>query len=184
MRQGALLRSRVMRHFFTRKRAWVPALALALTLALSAALGQTAGAVTFHTMRPSANTAYCVADLLGAGGNVTLVNPCNLGNVEAWGVSLSSYGGGLMYYQIQNQSDGTCLQTNGYEHVLNVASCNGDEAQAWEQLGQGYNGHPGTIWRSAYFVNGSYLCADASVSAGVRAWPCNSSGAQNWQGPE
>jgi Ricin-type beta-trefoil lectin domain len=144
------------------------------------ALSQTAYAYTFHTMRPAGNTAYCVADLSGNGGNASLINPCTDGDVEAWAVEPTTYDGGFGWNKIVNQNTGLCLETNGYEKILAVATCNGDEAQAW-----GYNSEgAGEYWYSPYIIDGNDLCIDASATQGVRAWPCNNGSAQIWLGPQ
>lgn len=156
-------------------------IAAAIFSALTLGLSQTAAsALTFNTMRPYANTAYCVADDSGGGGYVSLVNPCNQGSFEAWSVEGSSYLGNHAWQQIQNEATDDCLQTAGYEVKLATAPCNGDEAQAWLEL---YNGS-WTVWQSPYQHNGTYLCADASAQYGVRAWDCNGTEAQYWDGPQ
>lgn len=151
-------------------------------------LSQTAHAVTWNTMRPTTATAYCNADILGAGQPVILENPCNSGTMAHWGVESSPFLGGEFnggYQQIANENlPNQCIGTNGFERQVTDQYCNGDEAQAWELVPDGSNS---TLWVSAYYVNGDYLCINANASAGTRAWPCDPfqpANADRWDGPQ
>jgi hypothetical protein len=167
-------------HLFNRRTAGFAAVFILAFAGLMAML-LPAHATTFNTMRPHTATAYCVADLAGDGGYLSLIDPCNQGHVESWGVEASSYSAG--YSQLQNESTGLCMETAGGGIKLAAATCNGDEAQAWLEVPvqSSY-----TIWQSAEFDSsyGDYYCADANATYGVRAEPCTDSNAQQWDGPE
>jgi hypothetical protein len=150
-------------------------------MALVMLIGVTAAhATTYNTMRPAGNTAYCVADLTGGlGGSASLIDPCNEGSAQAWGVTSSAWGDST--YQIQNEYTGLCLETNGGNDKLATTTCNGDKAQAWfyDSVSSTEN-----IWVSPYTNSGgTNYCADANATYGVRAIACNQTGAQVWDGP-
>ena len=132
----------------------------------------------FNTMRPAHNTAYCVADLNGAGGRISLINPCNRGGVESWGVENSAYGGGS--FQIQNLVTGLCMAdpfNGGSGTHMTAAPCNGIQAEAWIELP--FTGY--TVWESEVSEG---LCIDGTVQNGMRVYTCNQSASQQWLGPE
>lgn len=141
-------------------------------------LAQTAHAATYHTMRPAGATGYCMMDLSGNGGDLSLLQPCTQGNVEEWAVSPSSWNSG--WVQMKNEATGLCMAAdNNSGSQLYAWTCNGARAEAWLELP--FNGSVG--WESAQ-PGTAGLCADASATDGPRAWTCNSSSAQDWLGPE
>lgn len=145
------------------------------TLGAIGAAPPAAQAASWYEMRPQYNTGYCVAVSNSNNGTQATLPLCGPYLNDGWQVIQSPYAGGG-WSEIVNELSDKCLEDHnngGSGTILDQWTCNGSESQAvWGQIIYG-----GYVWHLADGLcidNGSHL---------VRAWTCNSTNSQQWDGP-